>query len=67
MIRCFSFTDYGAFESNRAYANLEIRKGYDKNVNEYEVLEKLGTNLYIAYQSTNRIVTVGPRDFYHYI
>ena len=41
MIRCFSFTDYGAFESNRAYADLNIRKGYDKKSKESIVVKYL--------------------------
>ena len=67
MIRIFSFTDHNSLDSYRAYANPEIRKRYDRNIAEYKFVEKLGTNLYIAYQSTNRIVTVGPRDVYHYV
>lgn len=31
------------------------------------MIEKVGANLFVAYQSTNRIATVGPRDIYHYI
>lgn len=67
MIRCFAYSNYGALDSMRAYADEGIRKQYDKNVNEYKVKEKLGTNLFVAYQSTNRIATVGPRDIYHYV
>ena len=67
MIRCFSFTDYSPLESIRAYFDRDTRKVYDKNINDYFIEEKLGTNLYVAYQSVNRILTVGPRDFYHYI
>lgn len=67
MIRIFCFTDHDSLESSRAYADPETRKAYDRNVNEYKIIEKVGVNLFLAYQSTNRVVTVGPRDVYHYI
>ena len=67
MLRCFSYCNNPTLEAFRCYADSDIRKQYDKNVNTYQVTEKLGTNLFIAYQSTNRIATVGPRDIYHYI
>lgn len=67
MIRIVSFTDHDALESARAYSDSSIRKQYDRNINEFYLTEKLGGNLFVAYQSTNRIVTVGPRDCYHYV
>ena len=67
MIRIFSYTDHNALDSVRAYSDPDTRKLYDRNIDTYGVKEKLGTNLYVAYQATNRIITVGPRDCYHYI
>ena len=67
MIRVVSFTDHDPLISARAFSDSGIRKQYDRNIREYYLTEKLGVNLFIAYQSTNRILTVGPRDCYHYI
>ena len=67
MIRVVSFTDHDPLVSLRAYADTKIRKQYDRNVKEYYLKQQLGANLFEAYQSTNRIITVEPRDCYHYI
>lgn len=63
-IRVWSYTDYDTVTSLRAYSNEDIRKEYDRNVEQCKPLEKLGCNLMIAYQATHKIVTVASRDVY---
>jgi len=64
MLRVTSYSDFDTLTTFRASVDEKTRKTYDKNVEKSYVVDTLGTNLYIAYQSTNRIVTVSSRDLY---
>ena len=66
MIRVFSYSDFDVISTFRAFADPKIRKTYDKNIDRYEINEKLGVNLYYLYQSTVRIGMVSSREVYYY-
>jgi len=64
MLRVTSYSDFDPLTTFRACVDEKIRQTYDKNVERSYTVDTLGTNLYISYQSTNRIVTVSSRDLY---
>jgi len=51
----------------RAYCDIPTRIGYDRNIQSAKVTKILGTNLAVAVQTTNPILTISSRDLHQVI